>query len=104
MKHRILFFILVVVLISLPMAAAARNVYPEVIPLENGFAPEGITEGTGNNFYYGALNGGAIFRRIIALENLNHLSAPIRTELLWACLSTGAPVCYGSVAKNYAVR
>ena len=62
MKHRILFFILVVVLISLPMAAAARDVYPEVIPLEDGFAPEGITEGTGNTFYYGTLNGGAIFR------------------------------------------
>ncbi|NCF66966.1 MAG: superoxide dismutase [Chloroflexi bacterium] len=62
MKHRILFFILIVVLISLPMAAAARDVYPEVIPLENGFAPEGIAEGTGNNFYYGTLNGGAIFR------------------------------------------
>lgn len=62
MKHRILFFILVVVLISLPMEAAARKVYPEVIPLENGFAPEGITEGTGNTFYYGTLNGGAIFR------------------------------------------
>jgi hypothetical protein len=62
MKHRILFFLLAVVLISLPMAAAARDVYPEVIPLEDGFAPEGITEGTGNTFYYGVLNGGAIFR------------------------------------------
>ena len=62
MKHRILFFTLIVFLISLPMAAAARGVYPEVIPLEKGFAPEGITEGTGNTFYYGTLNGGAIFR------------------------------------------
>jgi sugar lactone lactonase YvrE len=62
MKRLILFFTLVAVLLALPLAAAARDVYPEVIPLETGFAPEGITAGVGHTFYYGALNGGAIFR------------------------------------------
>ncbi|HSG17952.1 MAG TPA: hypothetical protein VLE70_16760 [Anaerolineae bacterium] len=62
MKRIILFLILAGLLLALPLAAAARDVYPEVIPLETGFAPEGITAGVGNTFYYGAINGGAIFR------------------------------------------
>lgn len=62
MRRTILFLTLAGLLLALPLAAAARDVYPEVIPLETGFAPEGITEGVGNTFYYGALNGGAIFR------------------------------------------
>lgn len=61
MKRVVLFFLLAIV-IALPLAAAARDVYPEVIPLATGLAPEGITTGVGNTFYYGTLNGGAIFR------------------------------------------
>jgi sugar lactone lactonase YvrE len=41
--------------------AGGRAVYPEVIPLHNGFQPEGITTGNGHTFYTGSLNGGAIF-------------------------------------------
>lgn len=62
MRRAILLLTLFAILLALPLAAAARAVYPEVISLENGFAPEGITEGIGNTFYYGALNGGAIFQ------------------------------------------
>jgi sugar lactone lactonase YvrE len=61
MKRTVLFLTLTAVLLALPVAAAAKAVYQQVIPLPNGFAPEGITEGTGHTFYYGAINGGAIF-------------------------------------------
>lgn len=36
--------------------------FPEVIPLPNGFAPEGITFGAGSTFYVASLATGAIFR------------------------------------------
>jgi sugar lactone lactonase YvrE len=62
MNKRAVVLALLLFLIALPAAAAARPVYPEVIPLENGFVPEGITEGPGHTFYYGVLNGGAIYR------------------------------------------
>jgi hypothetical protein len=62
MRRTVLFLTLGLLLLALPVAVAARGVYPEVIPLPNGLAPEGITEGTGHTFYYGTLNGGAIFR------------------------------------------
>jgi sugar lactone lactonase YvrE len=42
--------------------ALAQAVYPEKIPLPNGFAPEGIAIGTGNTFYVGSIPTGAIFR------------------------------------------
>jgi hypothetical protein len=48
--------------LALPVAAAAKAVFQEIILLQEGFAPEGITEGIGHTFYYGAMNGGAIFR------------------------------------------
>lgn len=62
MRRTILFVTLTVLLLALPLAVAAKSVYPDVIPLAKGFAPEGITEGRGHTFYYGAINGGAIFR------------------------------------------
>jgi hypothetical protein len=63
MKRKIILLTLAVVLLALPLMAAARAAYQEVIPLETGLVPEGITEGTGNTFYYGTLNGGgAIYR------------------------------------------
>ena len=61
MRRFILLLTLFTILLALPIVAGARAVYPEVIQLKNGFAPEGITEGVGNSFYYGAINGGAIF-------------------------------------------
>jgi sugar lactone lactonase YvrE len=41
---------------------AARQAFPEVIPLPAGFQPEGIARGVGHIFYTGSLNGDAIFR------------------------------------------
>jgi sugar lactone lactonase YvrE len=42
--------------------ADARTTFPEVIPLPNGFFPEGIAVGRGTTFYAGSLAGGAVYR------------------------------------------
>ena len=42
-----------------PLAAA--DTYPDVIPLPNGFFPEGIAVGHGHTFYAGSLVDGAIW-------------------------------------------
>ena len=39
-----------------------RRAFPAVLPLPNGFAPEGIVAGTGNDFYVGSLADGSIYR------------------------------------------
>ena len=39
-----------------------RKAFPDVLPLPNGFAPEGIVAGTGNDFYVGSLADGSIYR------------------------------------------
>jgi hypothetical protein len=64
MRNLIRFPILVLLFLSLliPLAAfAAPKAYPEVIPTPNGFQLEGIAAGRGHTFYFGSLNGGAIF-------------------------------------------
>jgi len=63
-KPRILIlFMLLVLTLALPFTSvAARQAFPEVIPLPEGFQPEGIARGVGHTFYTGSLNGGAIFR------------------------------------------
>jgi hypothetical protein len=58
MKRFAHFFILVIVILANPLAVAARTAFLDIIPLEDGLVPEGITEGTGNTFYYGTINGG----------------------------------------------
>jgi hypothetical protein len=45
-----------------PVAAASAPVFPDVIALPNGFAPEGIAFGRGTTFYVGSLATGAIYR------------------------------------------
>lgn len=62
MVRRFIFLSLFVLVFALPLAAVAKGVFPDVIPLADGFQPEGIVGGYGHTFYYGALNGGAIFR------------------------------------------
>src|SRR6185295_7174185 len=42
--------------------ALAKGSFPAVIPLPNGFAPEGIATGQGNVFYVGSIPTGAIYR------------------------------------------
>jgi sugar lactone lactonase YvrE len=49
---------------AMPAAAAApsQDVFPPVIPLPNGFQPEGIALGYGTTFYVGSIPTGAIYR------------------------------------------
>ena len=44
------------------MAAAPAQAFPDVIPLPNGFQPEGIASGTGTAFYVGSIPTGAVYR------------------------------------------
>ncbi|MGB3800652.1 MAG: hypothetical protein WA952_12630 [Lewinella sp.] len=39
-----------------------RKAFPDFIPLPDGFQPEGIVAGTGNDFYVGSLADGSIYR------------------------------------------
>jgi sugar lactone lactonase YvrE len=49
-------------LFSGPAPAEAHRAFPEIIPLPNGFQPEGISTGKGTTFYVGSIPTGAIFR------------------------------------------
>jgi outer membrane protein assembly factor BamB len=42
--------------------ALAKGSFPDVIPLPNGWQPEGIAAGKGNTFYVGSIPTGAIYR------------------------------------------
>ena len=63
-KPRILIqFIFLILTLAIPLTfVSARQAFPDVIPLPDGFQPEGIARGVGHTFYTGSLNGGAIFR------------------------------------------
>ncbi len=39
-----------------------RGAFPDVLPLPNGFAPEGIVAGDGNDYYVGSLVDGSIYK------------------------------------------
>jgi hypothetical protein len=47
--------------VGLTATASARQ-YPETIPLPNGWAPEGIATGFGNQFFAGSRNTGGIYK------------------------------------------
>ena len=53
---------LMVLALSPGLAAAAPVQWPEVIPLPNGFQPEGIVAGRGHTLYAGSLANGAIYQ------------------------------------------
>jgi len=53
--------IAILIAIAVPAAASARQ-YPETIPLPNGWQPEGIATGFGNEFFAGSRATGAIFK------------------------------------------
>lgn len=63
-QRRLLPAVLLLVL-SLPMIAASAS-FPNVIPLPNGFAPEGIASGEGTTFYVGSIPTGAVYRGDLA--------------------------------------
>jgi sugar lactone lactonase YvrE len=65
MRNFALFFALVLALLAagIPSSTAlADNAFPKIIPLPNGFQPEGIVSGTGTDFYAGSLANGAIYK------------------------------------------
>ena len=45
-----------------PGSAGAKTSFPELIPLPNGFQPEGIAIGRGTTFYVGSIPTGAVYR------------------------------------------
>jgi hypothetical protein len=47
--------------LALPVVAAPPQPFPPVIPLPNGFQPEGIAVGHGSRFFVGSLATGAIY-------------------------------------------
>lgn len=78
-KHprRLIQCMLLVLALAMPLApAAAQQAFPEVIPLQEGFQPEGIASGLGNTFYTGSLNGGAIFRGDLRSGEVEMIAGP----------------------------
>ena len=71
-----LLIISMLVLVVPLFPVAAKAAYPEVIPLQNGFQPEGIALGTGHTFYTGSLNGGAVFRGDLRSGEIVMIAAP----------------------------
>jgi hypothetical protein len=82
LSHRILPAILVVAMaltMVLAAPAAAQAVFPPVIPLPDGFQPEGIAVGNGTTFFVGSIPTGMPFTAATcALERVKYLS-PSRT-------------------------
>ncbi|HRW08302.1 MAG TPA: hypothetical protein P5121_24530 [Caldilineaceae bacterium] len=64
MKYATTFLLSCILAIALvlPAAAAPAAVFPDVIPLPDGWRPEGITSGTGTTAYVGSLGTGAIYQ------------------------------------------
>ena len=57
-----LYILTVLALLSTSVAVANSSPFPEIIPLPDGFRPEGIVSGYGTDFYAGSLANGAIFK------------------------------------------
>jgi sugar lactone lactonase YvrE len=54
--------LLLIVLSTTMIGAASAKTFPDLIPLPNGFQPEGIAVGKGNTFYVGSIPTGAVWR------------------------------------------
>src|SRR5687767_9584866 len=61
-RRRSLLALLLVALSLTMIAGTSAAPFPEVIPLPDGFRPEGIAIGTGTTFYVGSIPTGAIYR------------------------------------------
>jgi sugar lactone lactonase YvrE len=62
-KSKPILLLLVLSVISLMMMGSAPvKPFPEVIPLPDGFQPEGIVTGNGSTFFVGSIPTGAIYR------------------------------------------
>jgi hypothetical protein len=63
MRRRLTILIALVTALSLTLpAAGGGHTFPEVIPLPDGIAPEGIASGSGTEFFTGSLETGAIYK------------------------------------------
>lgn len=83
-KSRVLFGAVLLLALLVPLTVvAAQAVFPEIIPLPNGFQPEGIARGKHKSFYTGSLNGGAIFHGDLATGEVEQIAAarPDRTAV-----------------------
>ena len=60
--RRLLATLLLVVLSFTSIGSTFAKPFPDVIPLPNGFQPEGIATGTGTTFYVGSIPTGAVYR------------------------------------------
>lgn len=58
----ILFLLMLSILSTMLIGSSAVKPFPEVIPLPNGFQPEGIASGNGTTFFAGSIPTGAIYR------------------------------------------
>ncbi|HUG34933.1 MAG TPA: hypothetical protein VMJ90_09200 [Anaerolineales bacterium] len=61
-SRRPLLALLLIALTVAMIAAAPTRAFPDVIPLPNGFRPEGIAVGKGTTFYVGSIPTGAVYR------------------------------------------
>lgn len=61
-RQRSIIVLLLFAIGFLTMGAASAQSFPDVIPLPNGFRPEGIASGTGTTFYVGSIPTGAVYR------------------------------------------
>lgn len=62
LRRRSLLALLLVALTLAMIGGTSAAPFPEVIPLPDGFQPEGIATGTGTTFYVGSIPTGAIYR------------------------------------------
>lgn len=58
----VMMFPLMTAALASSAAAESPSVFPDVIPLPNGWQPEGIVSGRGTTFYVGSLANGALYR------------------------------------------
>lgn len=61
-KSALLGTLALVLTLILPLSAVSAQSYPEIIPLPNGWQPEGVVVGTASTIYAGSLADGAIYR------------------------------------------
>ena len=61
-RRSILPLLLIALSVAMIAAAPAKAAFPDVIPLPDGFQPEGIAIGNGTTFYVGSIPTGAVYR------------------------------------------
>ncbi len=55
-------FAILLTILAPAALAAPGQAFPKILPLPDGFAPEGVAVGRGTTFYVGSLAGGAVYR------------------------------------------